>query len=358
MDSWFLSCCGMNVYRGCLHDCIYCDGRAEKYQVSGSFGSDVVVKSNAVQLLKKQLERRRKPLPGGFVMVGGGVGDSYQQVEKEYELTRKILNLLRMKSLPVHLLTKSTLVLRDSELLHQLQKRNKVLVSCSFSCVDDEIASVLEPNVPPPSKRLEMLSKLHDEGFDVGMYLLPIVPFISDDSKQIDDAFNQAKKCGVCFVVADSMTLKTGRQMDFFKEKVSEKWPEKVENILQLYGHDVYGSPSKTYASKVHENIFGAAKKTGLPLRMPPDIYSDLLSVNELVSVIFDHLFYLLAFRNKKSSFNYASYAISKLSCSLDSSECIYSDISGVGSFSEKLIDEIVKTNRCKYYEDLLFYKK
>ncbi len=358
MDSWFLSCCGMNVYRGCLHDCIYCDGRAEKYRVSGSFGSDVVVKSNAVQLLKKQLERRRKPLPGGFVMVGGGVGDSYQQVEKEYELTRKILNLLRMKSLPVHLLTKSTLVLRDSDVLHQIQKRNKVLVSCSFSCVDDEIASVLEPNVPPPSKRLEMLSKLHDEGFDVGMYLLPIVPFISDDSKQIDAAFKEARRCGASFVVADSMTLKTGRQMDFFLEKVKQVWPKKVKDISKLYGQDVYGSASSLYVNGLYKKIFDAAKKSNMPLRMPPDVFSDLLSVNELVSVIFDHLFYLLAFRNKKSSFSYASYAISKLSCSLDSSECIYSDISGVGSFSEKLIDEIVKTNRCKYYEDLLFYKK
>lgn len=348
----------MNVYRGCLHDCIYCDGRAEKYRVSGEFGSDVSVKINAVNLLKKQLESRRKPLPGGFVMVGGGVGDSYQSVEKDYELSRKILNLLRMKSLPVHVLTKSTLLLRDSDVLHQIQKRNKVLASCSFSCVDDEISSVLEPNVPLPSKRLEMLSTLHDEGIDVGMYLLPIVPFISDDKSQIDAAFRLAKKCGVRFVVADSMTLKSGRQMDFFKEKVSKMWPEKIGSVLELYGHDVYGSPKRTYASKLYEAIFSAAKKTGLPLRMPPDIYSDLLSINELVSVIFDHLFYLLSLRGKKSSFGYASYAISKLSFSLDSAQCNYADIGGVGPFSEKLIDEIVKTKRCKYYEDLLSYKK
>ena len=78
IESWFLTYYGMNLYRGCQHNCVYCDGRAEKYQVDGEFGSDVVVKVNAIDLLCRELDPRRKrtPFRRGYVGVGGGVGDS------------------------------------------------------------------------------------------------------------------------------------------------------------------------------------------------------------------------------------------------------------------------------------------
>lgn len=74
----------MNIYRGCEHDCTYCDGRAEKYQVEGEFGQHITVKTNAAELLERELEptRKRKPMIKGFIGLGGGVGDSYQPVEK------------------------------------------------------------------------------------------------------------------------------------------------------------------------------------------------------------------------------------------------------------------------------------
>ena len=79
----------MNLYRGCVHNCLYCDGRAEKYNVEGEFGEDVVVKINAINVLKRELDQKRKRihLKKGFIMVGGGVGDSYQPVENKYNLT-------------------------------------------------------------------------------------------------------------------------------------------------------------------------------------------------------------------------------------------------------------------------------
>jgi len=108
IDSWFLSRYGMNLYRGCTHNCVYCDGRAEGYYVEGEFGSDVAVKINALEVLRRELDPRRKrtPYKPGYVMVGGGVGDSYQPVEEKYELTRKTLLLLSEKKLPFQILTK------------------------------------------------------------------------------------------------------------------------------------------------------------------------------------------------------------------------------------------------------------
>ncbi len=89
VDSWFVARYGMNLYRGCLHNCSYCDGRAEGYYVDGTFEEDVAVKINAPEILGRELDpaRKRKPLKKGFIVVGGGVGDSFQEVETKYNLT-------------------------------------------------------------------------------------------------------------------------------------------------------------------------------------------------------------------------------------------------------------------------------
>lgn len=96
IDSWFISYYGMSLYRGCAHNCVYCDGRSEGYYVNGEFGKDVEVKVNAIDILRRELDPRRKrtPLKRSFIMVGGGVGDSYQPIEKKYELTRNALQLM------------------------------------------------------------------------------------------------------------------------------------------------------------------------------------------------------------------------------------------------------------------------
>ena len=91
IDSWFVSLYGMNLYRGCQHNCAYCDGRAEGYYVEGEFGRDIWVKINAPEILRRELDpaRRRKPLKGGYFFLGGGVGDSYQPLEETYDLSEE-----------------------------------------------------------------------------------------------------------------------------------------------------------------------------------------------------------------------------------------------------------------------------
>ena len=115
INSWFLSHYGINLYRGCTHNCVYCDGRAEKYQVEGEFGKDIIVKTNALNLLERELNplRKRKPMSTGFIMLCGGVADAYQSVEKKYKLARQNLELIYKYNHSVHILTKSTLIERD-----------------------------------------------------------------------------------------------------------------------------------------------------------------------------------------------------------------------------------------------------
>ena len=86
IDSWFITRYGMNLYRGCLHNCVYCDGRAERYYVEGEFGKDIIVKKNAPEILDRELnpERKRVPFKKSYIMLGGGVGDSYQPAENAF----------------------------------------------------------------------------------------------------------------------------------------------------------------------------------------------------------------------------------------------------------------------------------
>jgi DNA repair photolyase len=222
IDSWFISHYGMNLYRGCIHNCIYCDGRAEKYQVKGEFGEDVAVKVNAIEILNRELDpkRKRKPFVPSFMMVGGGVGDSYQAVEKRYALTRQALELIHKYDFPTHILTKSTLVERDLDILKQINANKRALVSFSFSSVNDEISRFVEPGVPLPSERLETLKRFKSAGIACGMFLMPVIPFLTDGPQLIEKAVSLAKAVGLDYIIFSGMTLKAGQQKDHFIEQI------------------------------------------------------------------------------------------------------------------------------------------
>ncbi|VUT27018.1 MAG: Radical SAM superfamily protein [Candidatus Methanolliviera sp. GoM_oil] len=209
IDSWFISCYGMNLYRGCTHNCIYCDERSEGYYVDGEFGK-VAVKVNAIDVLRKELDPNKKRFRRSFVMVGGGVGDSYQPIEEKYKLTRKSLQLMYEYNYPVHMLTKSTLIRRDIDILRKIDERSRAIVSFSFSSVNDEISAIFEPGVPPPTERLETIGFFKKEGFACGMFLLPVIPFITDTTELIEDTVKKGVEAGVDFIIFGGDDVKGG----------------------------------------------------------------------------------------------------------------------------------------------------
>lgn len=345
----------MNLYRGCSHNCVYCDGRSEKYQVEGKFGEDVVVKINALELLKKELDEKGKSIvKSGYVMVGGGVGDSYQPIEKKYKLTQQALQFLYEKNYPVHILTKSTLVERDIEIIKNINKKSKAIVSFSFSSADDKISAIFEPGVPPPSERLKTISKIKNEGIPTGMFLLPVIPFITDIPSVMTDTIRKAHDAGVDFIVFGGMTLKEGRQMQYFYDVLKKYYPDLIVDYCNIYRDNKWGNAVDDYYKSTNILFSSIAKKYKIPKRIPPKLFRDILTENDLVIVILEHIDYLLKMKGFRSPYGYAAYMISKLTIPLSKMKGDLRKIKGVGEKTEKIILEILETGTSSYYENLL----
>lgn len=357
IDSWFLSRYGMNLYRGCTHNCVYCDGRAEGYYVEGEFGCDVAVKVNAVDVLRRELDPKRKhtPFKRGYIIVGGGVGDSYQPLEQKYQLTRKTLELLFEKKLPVHILTKSTLVKRDIDILTKINEASKAIVSFSFSSTNEQISRVFEPGVPPPAERLEIISQFKEKGIACGMFLLPVIPFITDTKDILEKTIQDARNVGVNFIIFGGMTLKDGRQKQYFFDTLQRQYPSLVQNYQMIYRGSKWGEAIPEYYGSLHQMFNILMKSYKIPKRIPPELYAGLLSENDVVVVILEHLDYLVKLEGKKSPFGYAAYSISQLERPLSEMTGKLQTIKGVGSSTEKIILEILKTGGSEYYKHLLF---
>jgi DNA repair photolyase len=282
VDAWFVSASGMNLYRGCAHDCAYCDGRAERYHVAGEFGRDVVVKTNAIEVLRRELRaRRRRPTPRSYVLLGGGVGDSYQPVEGQYGLARQVLGVLLEAGLPVHVLTKSSLVERDLDLLCALHARAGVILSMSLSSARDDLGARFEPGCARPSRRLETLRRAKQRGLPTGVYLMPVIPSLSDGADVVDETMARCAESGVDFVVCGGMTLKVGRQREHFLGVLAAHAPDLVPEVARHYGDDRWGMPDDRYYGPLAQRFVEAARRHHLPGRVPPRLYAALLDENE-----------------------------------------------------------------------------
>ena len=153
---------GMNLYRGCTHGCIYCDSRSKIYNMNHKF-EDVEVNENYHELLKKELIKRPKAMIGT-----GAMTDPYIPVEKRLKHVRKSLELIHRYGFGFTCITKSDLILRDLDLLKKINENSKAVVQMTLTTADDDLCKVLEPNVCPTSRRVEVLKTLNEEGIREG----------------------------------------------------------------------------------------------------------------------------------------------------------------------------------------------
>jgi len=287
-------------------------------------------------------------------MVGGGVGDSYQPIEKKYELTRRTLQVIAEHRLPVHMLTKSTLIERDIDILKRINEETRAIVSFSFSSANDPISRVVEPGVPLPSSRLKTMERFKNEGIPCGMFLLPVIPFITDTEQLMEDTMGEAKDVGVDFVIFGCMTLKEGRQKDYFMNAANRLYPELAAKYETLYTSSKWGQPTKEYYASASTRFGSIAKKYRMPVRIPSVFFKDLLGENDLAVVLLEHIDYLLRLQGKASSFGYAGYSISQIKDPLSNVKAELRKIKGVSEAAEAIILEILRTGGSSYYEQLV----
>ena len=218
-DTWFGLRYNMNLYRGCQHRCIYCDSRSECYRIE-NFDGEVLVKANAIELLEKELPRKRAK----GVIGTGSMNDPYMPLEREINLTGRALQVIARYSFSVHVLTKSNLVLRDMDTLAEIN-RQYATVSFTITTADDDLAKKLEPGAPPPSARFKAMAALAARGIHTGALMMPILPFIEDNEANITAIVQQAAAHGATYIIpAFSMTLRD-RQRVYYYDKLDKLFP-------------------------------------------------------------------------------------------------------------------------------------
>lgn len=192
----------INPYVGCLHGCVYCYARFMKWHSRRreDWGKFVDVKVNAPHALSRQLVRADR----GVVLLST-VTDPYQPVEREYEITRMLLERLLRHGFPISILTKSSLVVRDIDVL---QKFEECAVGLTITTLDDEVRRVFEPNSSPIGERLAALEALHEGGIRTYAFLGPILPYLTEAT--LDEALRRLGSIGVERVLVDRLNIKCG----------------------------------------------------------------------------------------------------------------------------------------------------
>src|SRR5215470_8870357 len=222
----------INPYRGCEHGCIYCFARPTHAYLGLSpgldFESKLFVKPDAPALLERELSA---PNYSPRTIAIGTNTDPYQPIERRYEIMRQILEVLDRAGHPVGIVTKSTLVLRDIEILSRMAKRNLVKVAISVTTLDPKLARTMEPRAPTPSKRLEALRQLSAAGVPTAVMVAPIVPAINDaEIERILDAAAARGVSGAGYVML-RLPLEV---RDLFREWVMANYPDRYRHVFKL----------------------------------------------------------------------------------------------------------------------------
>ncbi|MBC2580041.1 radical SAM protein [Clostridium sp. DJ247] len=258
--AWFGVKYVMNIYRGCQHGCIYCDSRSECYRIDDF--EDIIIKINAVELLKKELSRKRVKGTIGT----GAMSDPYMPIENKYKLTQKALKVIADNKYPVHIITKSNLVLRDVDILQEI---NNIYasVAITITTADDLLARKVEPWVCASSDRFKAIGILSTLGICVGITMMPILPFIQDNEKNIIEIIKMAKEYGAKFICPSfGMTLRD-RQREYYYSRLDELFPGIRNKYEKKFGNN-YGCNANNVV-KLKNTFYESCEKYGISTKMP-----------------------------------------------------------------------------------------
>ncbi len=273
-DALFLDDYTINPYSGCSFNCIYCYVKGSKYGFHQE--NKASLKWNAIELLKKQLQLGARKKQFGFIVLSSST-DPYVQFEEEESITRDILLLILEHRFPVHIITKSPMVIRDFDVLNEINRNavlpddlqnrleHKVLITFSFSTIDKEVASIFEPGAPSPEERLTGLMNAHEAGFKTGVSMMPLIPYITDTDDSLQRMLHAFKNSGSHYVLPSSLTLSgygSSHNFALVKRAIAKYYPELISKYDLLYG--TTGQLPAYYQSALMHRVIPMAAEMGL----------------------------------------------------------------------------------------------
>jgi DNA repair photolyase len=272
----------INPYRGCLHGCSFCYARST-HSFLGMEGDDtfqkhILLKSNAAEALEtevlKQLRPGKSKKPIGRIAIGTAT-DPYQPIEGKMKLTRECLKVAAKYQLSISITTRSPLVLRDIDILKEVPITS---VNLSINTLDQKVWRSMEPSTPSPMKRLETVQQLREAGIPAGIFMAPILPYLTDRPEGLHDLILQASRHRAEFVMANFLRLSTREVKVWFYQNLQHYYPELVKPYSALYGSAAHAPSS--YREPIRKQIevwlkqyhlsaykaYEAEKPAGLPV--------------------------------------------------------------------------------------------
>ncbi|MFB7249105.1 Rv2578c family radical SAM protein [Microbacterium sp. NPDC056234] len=264
----------INPYRGCSHACVYCFARGTHQYLDldggADFDSQIVVKTNIVDVLQREL--RRGSWQHETVALGTNT-DPYQRAEGRYRLMPGIIQALADSGTPMSILTKGTLIRRDIPLLIEAAKRVPVDVQMSIAMYDDDLQKTIEPGTPTTQARLDTVRALADAGFRVTVFLMPIMPHMTDSVAAIDTALARIKDAGAARVIYGALHLRPGVK-PWFLQWLGEQRPDLVASYRGLYP-GVSAEAPKGYRQWLAKRVRPLIRMHRLDGRDEDDLYAE-----------------------------------------------------------------------------------
>ncbi|MCX4965794.1 radical SAM protein [Streptomyces sp. NBC_00654] len=249
-----------------MHSCVYCFARkTHSYldlDTGLGFDSQIVVKINAAELVRRQLASRR--WHGDHIAMGTNV-DCYQRAEGRYRLMPGIIAALRDHANPFSILTKGTLILRDLELLRQAAEVTEIGVSVSVGFTDRELWRTVEPGTPSPERRLDVVRALTANGIGCAVLMAPVIPFLGDRPDQLRDTVRAIAAAGATSVTPLVLHLRPGAR-EWFIQWLARHHPHLVARYERMYADGSY-APT-WYQRRITRQVHELATEFGIG---PPD---------------------------------------------------------------------------------------
>ncbi len=257
----------LNLYRGCSHNCFYCYAfSSHQYLDCRNFSGEIFVKTNIADVLEKELSA---PGWNRDVINIGGVTDSYQSAEKHYQLMPQVLKLLIKYKTPAIISTKSSLILRDYDLIDQLSQITYINVAATITTCDETVREKIEPGADTAAKRFDVLAKFRETNASVGLHVMPIIPFLTDSQDNLEEICRQAYMARVHYLLPGTLYLKGNTRPRFF-EFIQKEYPDLEDRLRALYKTGGAGKPYKEEMYKVlnkYRDIYNLSGSYMKPMR-------------------------------------------------------------------------------------------